>query len=478
MSKVNGKSEKLISVIVPFYNEEKYISQCIDSLLAQSYINIEIICVNDGSTDNSADIVRSYQKNDNRIKLLEQSNQYAGVARNNGMKIARGEYMMFLDADDYFEHVFIEKMYSIIEEGDNDVAICNSKGFNEISKKLHSLGTAALNIQALAGAGHEFAPIEVKNTLFQLTAGWAWDKIFRSDFIKENGIEFQDTKVSNDARFVNIACTLARRIAVTEEKLVVHRSHVNTSIEFNKIECWEHMIEMLRSLKEELIKRKLYKDYAISYINFAAGIIVAYLSTAFEERRFNELYKSFREKLSVEFELRKYKEDIFLDKSIYRTLQKALYCSPIQFLCYRSEQLEDVLQMANETIYEMNETICKMNDAITHYLKYKHWYFPEERYTEGTRFALYGYGKVGRDFAWQINNSKYSELVTIIDKKWEELRDEKVRVVGLDKINQFDFDYVIVSVRNKEAAIEIIDAIKAYDIPNEKIVCPILEEDG
>ena len=91
-----------VSVIIPVYNAEKYLEKCLDSLLKQTFTDMEVICVDDGSTDASLEILKRFQEKDRRIHVLTQENQYAGTARNNGMKIAQGEYLLFLDSVDFF----------------------------------------------------------------------------------------------------------------------------------------------------------------------------------------------------------------------------------------------------------------------------------------------------------------------------------------------------------------------------------------
>ena len=99
-----------ISVIIPVYNTEKYINKCINSVLNQTLSNIEIIVVDDGSTDHSCEIIEQYKIKDNRIKIIRQKNLYAGVARNNGLKNAIGEYVYFLDSDDFITPRCLEKI--------------------------------------------------------------------------------------------------------------------------------------------------------------------------------------------------------------------------------------------------------------------------------------------------------------------------------------------------------------------------------
>ena len=92
-----------VSVIIPVYNVEPYLKQCMDSVVGQTLKDIEIICVDDGSTDGSLDILKEYATEDSRIQIIEQKNAGAGAARNNGMRHATGKYLSFLDSDDFFE---------------------------------------------------------------------------------------------------------------------------------------------------------------------------------------------------------------------------------------------------------------------------------------------------------------------------------------------------------------------------------------
>ena len=119
-----------VSVIIPVYNAEKYLEECLDSLLRQTFTDMEIICVDDGSTDSSAEILKRFQEKDRRIRVLFQENQYAGIARNNGMKIAQGEYLLFLDADDFFEDTLLEKIYSQGKKMGADIVLFGAKQYN------------------------------------------------------------------------------------------------------------------------------------------------------------------------------------------------------------------------------------------------------------------------------------------------------------------------------------------------------------
>ena len=115
--------EVKVSVIIPVYNVEKYLRECIDSILNQTLHELELICVDDGSTDGSLEILQAYEKKDNRVTVLTQHNQGAGAARNKGLQIAKGEYLSFLDADDFFAPGMLEEAYRKCKSVSADVCV-------------------------------------------------------------------------------------------------------------------------------------------------------------------------------------------------------------------------------------------------------------------------------------------------------------------------------------------------------------------
>ena len=122
---IKSEIKKIISIIIPVYNAENYLQECLDSIRKQSLTNLEIICIDDGSTDNSVSVIKNVMKKDFRIQLIEQTNQGAGIARNNGLKNATGKYVAFLDADDFFYDV--DALWKMIEQcEEREVLVCGS----------------------------------------------------------------------------------------------------------------------------------------------------------------------------------------------------------------------------------------------------------------------------------------------------------------------------------------------------------------
>jgi glycosyltransferase involved in cell wall biosynthesis len=175
----------LISIIIPVYNTEKYVFHCIDSVLSQTYLNIEVIIINDGSTDKSLGIINTLCKIDKRIVLINKKNN-AGVssARNDGLDCATGKYVMFVDSDDYIsENTAIEKIYRLLAANiDSDVALL---------KKVHNKNTMVNIDSRLIG-----------DMLLRESLNSLWDKVYRLEIIKDNGIRFSpEIKMGEDLLF-------------------------------------------------------------------------------------------------------------------------------------------------------------------------------------------------------------------------------------------------------------------------------------
>ncbi len=180
----------LVSVIIPVYNAEKYLRECLDSVINQTLTEIEIICVDDGSTDSSLNILREYEAKDRRFRVLTQKNQFAGVARNNGMAIAKGTFFAFLDADDYYTPDALGVLYSLAEQHSLD--IIKASFFNlETGEKPYDTQYST-NTRTNSNIYYRILsfPENLKDLIF--VADVAWNGLYRASFIKHNNIVFND----------------------------------------------------------------------------------------------------------------------------------------------------------------------------------------------------------------------------------------------------------------------------------------------
>ena len=216
-----------VSVIVPCYNVERFLHECLDSILNQSLKEIEIICIDDGSTDKTIEILDTYTKKDSRLTYITQENQYAGVARNKGMEIARGKYLSFLDSDDFFEPIMLEEMYHQCEKDTADFCITGGATYdmstNEVTYK-YKVRHEKLPSKI------PFSYKDIPNDIFSASFIAPWSKLYKKSFIDKNKLQFQALQRSNDYFFTQSAMVLANRITIVDRCLFTYRIGTSTSL--------------------------------------------------------------------------------------------------------------------------------------------------------------------------------------------------------------------------------------------------------
>jgi glycosyltransferase involved in cell wall biosynthesis len=177
-----------VSVIMPVYNAGEYLTRAIGDVLKQSLTELELICVNDGSTDNSLSIIKSFMKRDSRIKLISQQNGGTSVARNTGLEIASGEYIIFLDADDFYEKNLLKSLYEVAERESLDVAVARFDIYNDSQDK-YSVPMEEPH-SGIFVDGSVSSKNEYPDFILSSTTGYVWNKLFRATFIKNMEIRF------------------------------------------------------------------------------------------------------------------------------------------------------------------------------------------------------------------------------------------------------------------------------------------------
>ena len=190
-----------ISVIVPIYNVEKYLEKCLDTIINQTFKDIEIICVNDGSTDNSRKILAQYAQKDSRIKIVDKKNGGLSSARNAGMKVATGDFYSFIDSDDWVDETMLEKLYKSMVMLNTDITICAVHQYDETNQKMddsnpyYTLGYFDESFDNKA-----FSYQDVKPFLLDVCV-MAWNKLYRKSFVDSLNAEFPDGLIFEDGPF-------------------------------------------------------------------------------------------------------------------------------------------------------------------------------------------------------------------------------------------------------------------------------------
>ena len=216
-----------MSIVLCVFNSQKYLVKCLDSLVNQTLKDIEIICVNDGSTDKSKKYLEEYLKNDSRIKIINQKNQGVGHSRNNGLKIAKGEYVTFFDGDDWAELTLCEKLYKNAKIHNSDISMCGISLYNEKNKTFNDKNFYyTLSIIPKKYLTQSFSPIEGKEFLFKLNFE-IWNKIYNKKFLLENSIKSETLEIFNDVIFYFKTLSSAKIISYVNENLIYYRKHSN-----------------------------------------------------------------------------------------------------------------------------------------------------------------------------------------------------------------------------------------------------------
>lgn len=298
-----------VSVIIPVYNAHEYLCACIDSVVGQTLEDIEIICVDDGSTDDSLEILNRYQKKDSRIIVLHQENSGAGVARNYGLRYATGEYLSFLDCDDFFELNMLEISYTKAASS-LDILVFGCDFFDDVIQQFnpcsYSINRKLLPKRAV------FCANDVQKDIFKLFVGWAWDKLIRREFVKTNNLQFQNLRTSNDLLFVFSAILQANRIAVNTEILVHHRQ-TSGSLSVTREKSWMCFHYALTALREQMQKIGIYDRFEQDFKNYYVHFSLWNLETL-KEPAYTLLYNKLREEWFEEMGLLRHSRSYFYNK--------------------------------------------------------------------------------------------------------------------------------------------------------------------
>lgn len=208
----------MFSVIVPVYNVEKYLDKCLASILGQTFKDYECIIVDDGSPDNSNTIIDNYVKKDQRFKVIHQKNMGLSAARNVGLDIAKGDYITFIDSDDYIANDYLEKFASKITSTDADIVIC---GFIEVyAEYIKEVSSKSENTDEIK-----------KNILADVLHAYPWNKCYKKDLFQN--IRFPVNKIFEDLLTIPEVCLNAHKIVCIHEKLYYYNRQNLNSITSN-----------------------------------------------------------------------------------------------------------------------------------------------------------------------------------------------------------------------------------------------------
>lgn len=280
-------NKELISVIVPIYNTEIYLKRCLDSLINQTYKNLEIILVDDGSTDNSFKICHEYQKKDKRIKVYHKENGGLSSTRNYGIKKAHGNYIAFLDSDDYINRYMYEKLFKYLKNTNSDIAIASIIKFSD-DQEIKTTKQEKIKLEILEGLD-KFKYLEEKIVETVLAS----NKLYKKVLFKE--INYPNLKLHEDAFIIHHLLDLSKRIVYTNEILFYYFQRDNSITKKYNLQ----RLDEVYALKDRLnfFKQDKFKDtnyFQLTYISYVGYLIKHYwlLNYYKQDKKYIKLIKS------------------------------------------------------------------------------------------------------------------------------------------------------------------------------------------
>lgn len=402
----------LISVIIPVYQVEPYLKHCIESVINQTYRNLEIILVDDGSTDGSGEICNRYADKDERIKVIHQENRGLSEARNSGIDIAGGEYLSFVDSDDWLDERFIEAMYEISVEAECDIVQCNFQNvIDNCSEKDKREGDYTI-----------YSPREFSiatYTLLSWKCNVAWNKLYKASLF--DGIRYPAGKLHEDEFTTYKLIWRANNIAVTNTKLYFYRQRSDSitgkAYSLERLDAGEALREReaFYQGKGETEILDLVKMARLEWTSWQLSLIKKYGVEAGE---------------------------------ILGELEREMDCL--------KKNTKD------SHLYKKG-------------LKFHGYLFPFARIPYGSKIILYGAGDVGTQYYRQITESNYCDVEAWVDGNPEKYKSLGFPVVGKDEVYWDEVEYIVVAINNDIVVGEIINWLtNVCSILKEKIVYEIV----
>lgn len=310
-----------VSVIMAVYNAEKDLRATLDSVLAQTLKEIEIICVDDGSTDASVEILQEYAARDDRFIILTQQNHFAGVARNAGMTVARGEFLSFLDSDDIFKPSMLEDAYTAAMRDGTDL----------VAYGHYKCGETADEIIREDPIKEEFitkspvCPKDIGKRWLSLSISTLWSKLFRRSAIAKHGLTMLSTRSSNDFTFACTMNALSERVSLLPDCYVYYRMGRVGNLTTRRNSHFHDFLQALTALKDNLHRYGVYRKMRIPFHHYAVVAFMfeqSYSQTDDERRKKLEKFEAVAGK-SVGYMVRSWTPS--LAKRAYYRLMSILY---------------------------------------------------------------------------------------------------------------------------------------------------------
>jgi len=419
----------VVSVVMPVYNASEFIYDSVYDVLNQSYNDLEIICVDDGSTDDSGYILDRFATKDNRIKVIHQDNRGGGAARNRGMAEAKGKYIIFLDADDRFENNLLEEAVSVAEEEKCEIVIFDADAFDYQTGQIRKAQWLITNQE-----------LSIINPFMSVNNS-VWNKLFLKEFIEKKKLRFMERRAAYSTSFVANALLSANSIRIVKRVLLHYRYNNPNSNVSNEDKDPTAIVEAIRDIQKYLIEMGIYEKKYETFLYLCEKEFTTRLSFMKTHEGYRELYTAIRDICNDLFGMDS--DGISLIEKGYKKLYAICRYSLDEWLLYKFDKMKNAAFSENNTYF----LPYKLND-------------------ERINIALYGAGNVGMDYFVQAMRRKNIKIACWVDKDFDRIG---FPVQSPNVITQIDFDLLVVAVSDRRTAESIIQSLIELGIPRNKI---------
>ena len=406
-----------ISVIIPVYNVEPYLRECLDSVVQQKYDSYEVICVNDGSSDNSLKILEEYREKYSKVRVFTKENGGLSSARNYGLLKAIGKYIYFLDSDDKLADDYcLSFLVAQMEENDLDVLYIDGKSIfeEEYIGKNRAFYQKAYQRQRSYGIynhGYELLADFVRNADYYVQSSL---QCLRKEYVEENKLTFVDGLLYEDNIFTFKGMMLANKVMHINKVVFLHRIR-NGSIMQSKSE---------------------FKNFYSLYVTYQE--LICFCNCEVKEKS--------------------------VDKEITSILNSIRNSALSMYERLKYEEKKYILNFPDYEQHMMNAlffpSVKIVNDAHI---------FPYHLFHAGDRIVIYGAGNIGKKFYYRAKEDGIVEVVGIVDSNALEMKMGDIPVLSLPIIKQMDYDYILIAVENAEVVQEIKNSLLRLGIPEYRI---------
>jgi anaerobic magnesium-protoporphyrin IX monomethyl ester cyclase len=430
-----------LSVVIPVYNAEKYICQCLDSVLAQPMQDIEIICVDDGSVDNSSAILDEYDQKDSRVRVLQQKNMRSGIARNNGLKMARGEYIHFLDADDYLMEDAYSSLYEKAKKYNLDYVRGKAYIIEETTGRVSDNEFYTLGAVSSQNYERVITFAEIPDVFTRISYA-PWNGIYQRQFLVDYNVFFDDIMAFDDHLFYYRMITQARRIMFVDTFILCYRKEVENSLVSNyvkRFEChfrsFEEIKKQCSNLPEELQKVILNAELKSIFSWYRRSVTTGECFT-----QNHKLLLSFVEHLDI---------SLVENTSFVETWY-------LEYLLLKDEA---------SGIKDM----CKKEYLIST-VKKTRWKFLFDIIPHGAKAIIYTAGYSGQIIYKILTSTRHCEVILWVDRNYKAFQDMGLPVHSPDDMDKQSFDLVLIAAEMESTSNEIRKNLIARNISVDKII--------